>query len=362
MTKSNKSNDNKPKTNKSNTPLPEVKPATEDTKPTPVEEVKHTKEAVEIAKALNNSQKLHPKAFIVTGLGILLAIAGFVLGYSISHNSYLNTSSGVAVTANETSIDYGSVLKEALRNQQARVFVQQAIVGTVFEKNHANLTSDKEVDKEIERVKKEYGDNFQSIIKSSGFDDASFRTYTKQGLIMRKFVESKVNPTDKELKQAYDNFVPDQEVEIAVFATKKDAEDFKKAPTDKKFAENIEKVTLGTNNNTRNLSNTVLEKAYSTKQGEYSDIFEENDNQNNNGKLYVVVKSVKHNDKGSYDKVKSELKKSIVKTKSSDADFASDTMKAELKRLNIKYNDKDIKNAMKDAFDTTKNAQSQTPE
>ncbi len=90
MTKSNKSNKNKPKTNKnkpktnkSNTPLPEVKPSTEDVKySTPEED--------------SESYGLTTGRLIVMTVELLLLFTlfglGYYAGYSSTHNSYLDTS------------------------------------------------------------------------------------------------------------------------------------------------------------------------------------------------------------------------------------------------------------------------------
>ena len=137
---------------------------------------------------------------------------------------------------------------------------------------------------------------------------------------------------------------------LGIGAKKADAEAYKKNPKDSKFKENVHKVELSTANNERGLSDNILKASYDTKQGQMSDVLEENDTQSPGAKVYAVVEVIKHVDKGTVKEETKDIESYLKLTKSSDTAFATETMKKELDKLNVNYNDNDLKKAMVDAF------------
>ena len=287
---------------------------------------------------------------VLIGTSFVVACLAFSVGYLTKSSISKSSSDNIAVTADKTDISYKDLMTGLTTNNQAKVLIQQKIVGQIFENNHSDLVSDKEVKKEVDRIKKDYGSNFDSIISQSGFTEKTFFTYTKQNLIMRAFVKDQVKFTDKEINNAYTNFVPSQTINLGVFESKADAEAYKKNPKDSKFKENVHKVELGTANNERGLSDNILKASYDTKQGQMSDVLEENDTQSPGAKVYAVVEVIKHVDKGTVKEETKDIESYLKLTKSSDTAFATETMKKELDKLNVNYNDNDLKKAMVDAF------------
>lgn len=301
------------------------------------------KEIVE--KKNSKKRKWLRGGLVVGGMITVIALSG-LMGYGYSQSQIKNP-----VEAKNTSIEYNDLSKLFLSNDQIKVLLQQKIVGDIFEKNHSNLVKDSDVETEIARIKKEYGDSYKEILKSSGFDEESFETYTRQSLIMKKFVENSVKIEEKDLKEAFENYIPTQKVVVGVFGSKEEAEAYKKDSGNSKYENNIQELELGTSSNERGLSNQILEASYKTKQGEFSSILEEKST-SDNSTVYVVVKVIKHNEKGSIEDEKEGLKKTLVASKTTDIEYSSKVIKKELDNLGVKYNDKNIETAVKEAFDT----------
>src|SRR5699024_32409 len=97
---------------------------------------------------------------------------------------------------NITQEDFYNTMKSS--SAGAKVLQQLVTEKVLFDKYKV---TDKEVDKELAKYKKQFGDQFQMAIQQYGYtDEASFKEALKGNLATTKAVESSI--TEKELKAA----------------------------------------------------------------------------------------------------------------------------------------------------------------
>ncbi|MFC4802643.1 peptidylprolyl isomerase [Neobacillus sp. GCM10023253] len=99
-------------------------------------------------------------------------------------------------------------LYQAMKDKYGTQTLQQLAVEKVLAKNYS--VSKAEVDAQVNKTKEQIGDSFLSTLQQYGFkDENDYRNSVKLNLLEQKAVFKTIKVTDKELKQAYDDYKPE---------------------------------------------------------------------------------------------------------------------------------------------------------
>ncbi len=300
---------------------------------------------------------------------VLMVIA--ILGIGLLSACSTNAMDQTAVGFKGGKITEEEVFDSLKRMNGADTTVQKLIVYKVFENKYGNQISNKEINAEYEKTKKQLGEHFDSSLKALGYTEESYKKELKLGLAYNKGLESHVKVTDKELKTAWESFHPEVEVQIIKASSEDEAKALKKsADAGEDFTKLVKEKSTDTStkddggkikfdSQTMNVSNEVKEAAFKLKDGEISDVITTT-NTSTYATDYYVVKMVKNQEKGNdMDKYKQELKKIAAQNQLTDNTFVTKVIGEELKEANVKVKDTTFKNAL-DGFSTAATSETQS--
>ena len=269
-----------------------------------------------------------------------------------------NAGEKTAVSYKGGTISEQEVMDSLKKMQGADSAVQQLIVYQVFEDKYGDDVSTKEIDSQYDQTKKQWGDSFDSQLKSAGYTEQTFKDSIKQSLAFQEGLKKHIKLTDEDLKTAWESFHPEVEAQIIQVASEDDAKDVKKAAdkgddfsklakdksTDTTTKEDGGKVKF--DSTTTTVPAEVKEAAFKLKDGQVSDVITST-NASTYTTEYYVVKMVKNQNKGNdMDKYKKELKEIATDTKLSDSTFQNKVIGEVLKDANVKIKDKDFENVL----------------
>ncbi|WLR47627.1 peptidylprolyl isomerase [Halobacillus litoralis] len=101
----------------------------------------------------------------------------------------------------------GEVTKEEfyqeLKSQYGEQVLQTLVMKEVLANNYE--VSDEEVNKELETIKEQYGDNFENILQQNGFaDEEAFKETIRMSLLQEKAASEGIEISEEEMKSYYD--------------------------------------------------------------------------------------------------------------------------------------------------------------
>ncbi|QTM98614.1 foldase [Sediminibacillus dalangtanensis] len=260
----------------------------------------------------------------------------------------------------------GNVSKEEfyqeLKDQNGETVLQQLVTKKVLEGNYE--VEDDQVQKELDSLKEQYGDQFEMVLQQSGFsDEEEFKEVLRLNMLQEKAVTEDVEVSDEEIKQRYENMktdlvarhilVQDEETAKEVKQKLEDGGDFaelaKEYSTDTASAEN------GGDLGTFGVGDMVPEfekAAYNLKVDEISDPV-----QTSNGWHIIQVTERKDAEEEvePLEDIRDQIRRDIASTKVDDA-TAQKKMQQLMEDANI-----DVKiDQFKDLFETTTPEEQQT--
>ncbi|RCW69659.1 peptidylprolyl isomerase [Saliterribacillus persicus] len=114
----------------------------------------------------------------------------------------------------ETVVETGSgdITKEEFYNElkstSGSEVLQQMVLKTILENNYD--VSDEEVDQEIETFKEQYGEQWESVLAQSGYEDEeAFKEDLRINLLQEKAVTEDIEVTDEEIENRYERMQTD---------------------------------------------------------------------------------------------------------------------------------------------------------
>ncbi|MEC3883764.1 peptidylprolyl isomerase [Halobacillus sp. HZG1] len=101
----------------------------------------------------------------------------------------------------------GEVTKEEfyqeLKSQYGEQVLQTLVMKEVLANNYE--VSDEEVNKELDTIKEQYGDNFENILQQNGFaDEEAFKETIRMSLLQEKAASEGIEISEEEMKNYYD--------------------------------------------------------------------------------------------------------------------------------------------------------------
>ena len=245
----------------------------------------------------------------------------------------------------------GDISKEDLYNKMKDRAGKQILRGMVLEKvlvkNHK--VDDKEVDKKVDEYKKQLGDQFDAALKQQGFTKDSFKESVRAELAMDKAIESSI--TDKELKENYKPEIKASHILVKDEATaKKVKEELGQGKSfeelAKQYSEDKGSAEKGGDLGYFGPGKMVKEftdAAYKLKKDEVSEPVKSQFG-------YHIIKVTDIKEQKPFEEEKANIKKDLVEKKKQDPQFMAELQDKELKKADVKVEDKDLK----DTFEAPK--------
>ncbi|UTG82507.1 peptidylprolyl isomerase PrsA [Bacillus paranthracis] len=249
-----------------------------------------------------------------------------------------NDSDPVA-TATDSTITKSDFEKQ-LKDRYGKDMLYEMIAQDVITKKYK--VSDDDVDKELQKAKNQYGDQFKNVLKNNGLkDEADFKNQIKFKLAMNEAIKKSV--TEKDVK---DHYKPEIKASHILVSDENEAKEIKKKLDAGASFEELAKQEsqdllskekggdLGYFNSGR-MAPEFETAAYKLKVGQIS-----NPVTSPNG--YHIIKLTDKKELKPYDEVKDSIRKNLEEERISDPIFGKKLLQNELKKANIKINDSEL--------------------
>lgn len=267
--------------------------------------------------------------FIITALISILMLAAC---------GQKNSSATVA-TATDSTITKSDFEKQ-LKDRYGKDMLYEMMAQDVITKKYK--VSDDDVDKEVEKAKNQYGDQFKNVLKNNGLkDEADFKNQIKFKLAMNEAIKKSI--TEKDVK---DHYKPEIKASHILVSDENEAKEIKKKldagasfeELAKQESQDLLSKEKGGDLGYFNSGRMVPEfetAAYKLKVGQIS-----NPVKSPNG--YHIIKLTDKKDLKPYDEVKDSIRKHLEEERIADPIFSKKLLQDELKKANIKINDSDL--------------------
>ena len=230
---------------------------------------------------------------------------------------------------------------EQMKTQAGKQVLNNMVMEKVLIKNYK--VEDKEVDKKYDEVKKQYGDQFDTLLKQQGIKEETFKNGIRASIAQEKAIEKTI--TDKELKDNYKPEIKASHILVKDEATAKKVKE--ELGQGKSFEELAKQYSEDTGSKEKGgdlgffgpgkMVKEFEDAAYKLKKDEVSEPVK-----SQFGYHIIKVTDIKEPEK-SFEQSKADIKKEIVQKKSQDGEFMNDLMMKEIKKADVKVDDKDLK-------------------
>ncbi|MBE7148221.1 peptidylprolyl isomerase PrsA [Bacillus mycoides] len=257
-----------------------------------------------------------------------------------------NDSATIATTTNSTITK--SDFEKQLKDRYGKDTLYEMVAQDVITKKYK--VSDDAVDKEVEKAKDQYGEQFKATLENNRLkDEEDFKNQIKFKLALNEAIKQSV--TEKDVK---DHYKPEIKASHILVSNENEAKEIKKKlDTGTSFEElaKQESQDLASKDNGGDLGyfgagkmTPEFEKAaYKLKPGQIS-----NPVKSPNG--YHIIKLTDKKDLQPYDKVKDSIRKDLEEERLADPSFGQKLLQDELKKADIKINDSDLKDTFSHLF------------
>ena len=230
---------------------------------------------------------------------------------------------------------------EQMKTQAGKQVLNNMVMEKVLIKNYK--VEDKEVDKKYDEMKKQYGDQFDTLLKQQGIKEETLKTGVRAQLAQEKAIEKTI--TDKELKDNYKPEIKASHILVKDEATAKKVKE--ELGQGKSFEELAKQYSEDTGSKEKGgdlgffgpgkMVKEFEDAAYKLKKDEVSEPVK-----SQFGYHIIKVTDIKEPEK-SFEQSKADIKKEIVQKKAQDAEFMNELMMKEIKKADVKVDDKDLK-------------------
>ncbi|MGF9966282.1 peptidylprolyl isomerase PrsA [Bacillus rhizoplanae] len=228
----------------------------------------------------------------------------------------------------------------AMKQQGGKNVLRNMVMEKVFVKNYP--VKDADVNKRYDEYKKQYGDQFDAVLKQSGMTEKQLKESVRGELAMKEAVKSSI--TDKEAK---DNYKPEIKASHILV---KDEDTAKKVEAElaqgKTFEDLAKQYSEDTGSKDKGgdlgyfgpgkMVKEFEDAAYKLKKGEVSQPVKSQFG-------YHIIKVTDIKELKPFDQEKDRIKGDMADKKMQDAQFMNDLVTKEIKKADVKINDKDLK-------------------
>ncbi|MDA1637114.1 peptidylprolyl isomerase PrsA [Bacillus cereus group sp. TH177-1LC] len=248
-------------------------------------------------------------------------------------------SSATVATATDSTITKSDFEKQ-LKDRYGKDMLYEMMAQDVITKKYK--VSEDDVDKEVQKAKSQYGDQFKNILKNNGLkDEADFKNQIKFKLAMNEAIKKSV--TEKDVK---DHYKPEIKASHILVSDENEAKEIKKkldaGASFEELAKQESQDLLSKEKggdlgyfHSGAMTPEFETAAYKLKIGQISDPV-----QSPNG--YHIIKLTGKKDLQPYNEVKDSIRKNLEAERIADPTFSHKLLQKELKKANIKINDSEL--------------------
>ncbi|MGE7882064.1 peptidylprolyl isomerase PrsA [Bacillus sp. NPDC094077] len=247
-----------------------------------------------------------------------------------------------------TKDDFYNEMKQKAGSQ----VLQNMVIEKVLIKNYK--VDEKEVDKKFDEAKKQIGDQFDTLLKQQGMKEETFKNTIRATLAQEKAIEKTI--TDKELKDNYKPEIKASHILVKDEATAKKVKE--ELGQGKSFEELAKQYSEDTGSKEKGgdlgffgpgkMVKEFEDAAYKLKKDEVSEPVK-----SQFGYHIIKVTDIKEPEK-SFEQSKADIKKELVEKKKQDGAFMNDLIMKEIKKADVKVDDKDFKDLFEEKKTDTK--------
>ncbi|HHK5597763.1 TPA: peptidylprolyl isomerase PrsA [Bacillus tropicus] len=251
------------------------------------------------------------------------------------------SSSDKIVTSKAGDITKEEFYEQMKNSQTGKQTLNNMVMEKILIKNYK--VDDKEVDKKFDEMKKQLGDQFDTLLKQQGLKEETVKNGVRASLAQEKAIEKTI--TDKELKDYYKPEIKASHILVKDEATAKKVKE--ELGQGKSFEELAKQYSEDTGSKEKGgdlgffgpgkMVKEFEDAAYKLKKDEVSEPVK-----SQFGYHIIKVTDIKEPEK-SFEQSKADIKKEIVQKKMQDGQFMNDLMMKEIKKADVKVDDKDLK-------------------
>lgn len=238
-------------------------------------------------------------------------------------------------------------LYNAMKKQGGKNVLRSLVMQKVFIKNYP--VKDDAVNKQFDEYKKQYGDQFATLLKQSGMTEKELKETVRGELAMKEAVKKSI--TDKEIKENHKPEIKASHILVKDEATAKKVKD--ELAQGKSFEDLVKQYSEDPGSKEKggdlgyfkpgSMVKEFEDAAYKLKKDEISDPVKTKFG-------YHIIKVTDIKELKPLDQEKDRIKNDLVEKKMQDAQFMNDLVTKEMKKSDVKIEDKDLK----DIFETPK--------
>ncbi|KRK65560.1 peptidylprolyl isomerase [Companilactobacillus tucceti DSM 20183] len=280
----------------------------------------------------------------------ILAIAGLLMITVVagcSGNKTVASMKGGRITQQE----YYDEMKSSSSGKQT---LQTMIISKALEEQYGKKVSDKQVTKEYNKYKSQYGSSFSSILQQNGMTTKQFKKNIRTNLLTKVALKDNKKISDKKLKSEWKSYQP--KITVAQVLVKKKAtaqEVIDKLNNGEKFADLAKEYSTdsATKNNGGKMAafdkdSTTIDSDFKTAAYKLDKVGDITSEPVKTSYGYSVIKLVKKPAKGKLADHKALLKSKIYAEWMQDSTVMQKVISKVLKKADVSIKDNDLKDIL----------------
>lgn len=278
----------------------------------------------------------------------VIAVAGIALSTAAcsSGNKTVASYKGGKITQQE-------YYDEMKKSQSGKTALANMLINHILEQQYGDKVSKKQVDKQYNNYKKQYGNQFEAVLQQNGMTVSSFKQNLKTNLLSEAALKDIKKISKSQEEKAWKAYQPKVTVQHILVSKKSKAEQITaELKNGKSFKSLVKKYSLdtGTKNNAGKLpafdsTDTSLNPsfkaaAFKLKTGETT----KSPIKSQSG--YHIIRMIKHPAKGTFASHKKEIDNQIYQTMSQDQQTMHEVISKVIKKAGVDIKDKDLKDVL----------------
>lgn len=278
----------------------------------------------------------------------VIAVAGIALSTAAcsSGNKTVASYKGGKITQQE-------YYDEMKKSQSGKTALANMLINHILEQQYGDKVSKKQVDKQYNNYKKQYGNQFEAVLQQNGMTVSSFKQNLKTNLLSEAALKDIKKISKSQEEKAWKAYQPKVTVQHILVSKKSKAEQITaELKNGKSFKSLVKKYSLdtGTKNNAGKLpafdsTDTSLDPsfkaaAFKLKTGEIT----KSPIKSQSG--YHIIRMIKHPAKGTFASHKKEIDNQIYQTMSQDQQTMHEVISKVIKKAGVDIKDKDLKDVL----------------